>query len=286
MISGSLLIDKKIGLTSRQEVNNVSHRLNEKKAGHIGTLDPFADGLLIVLLGSSTKISPFLETMDKVYIASLKLGEKTNTGDLTGEIIETKKVPLLTKEKVNEILSTFKGKQSQIPPMYSAIKVNGKELYKYARKGVEIERKSRDIYIHDITLLNIDNNIITFSCHVSKGTYIRTLAEDIALKLGSNGHLVKLTRVAIGPYSLKNAKKSDEVSEKDLIDIPTMLSHLKNIKLNESDAKKALNGCVLHIDANDEHVLVSDINGVIAIYNKQSNGVYSCLRGLRWGPFN
>lgn len=281
MISGSLLINKKIGLTSRQEVNNVSHKLGEKKAGHIGTLDPFADGLLIVLLGSSTKISPFLETMDKVYVATLKLGEKTNSGDLTGEIIESKKVPQLSKEKVIETLSKFLGKQAQIPPMYSAIKVNGKELYKYARKGIEIERKSRDIYIYDIKLLTLTDSELTFSAHVSKGTYIRTLAEDIAVSLGTVGHLTKLTRVAIGPYSLKNAKTSDEISEKDLIDIPTMLSHLKNIKLNEIDAKRALNGCQLRINADDEHVLVSDINGVIAIYNKQSNGVYSCLRGLR-----
>ena len=281
MISGSLLINKKIGLTSRQEVNNVSHKLNEKKAGHIGTLDPFADGLLIVLLGASTKISPFLETMDKVYIATLKLGEKTNTGDLTGEVIETKKIPTLTKEKVVETLSKFKGKQSQIPPMYSAIKVNGKELYKYARSGVEIERKSRDIYIFDIKLLTLNENELTFSAHVSKGTYIRTLAEDIAVSLGCVGHLTKLTRVKIGPYSLEDAKNSDEVNEKDLIDIPTMLSHLKNIKLNDRDAKRALNGCQLKLSACDEYVLVSDINGVIAIYNKQLNGVYSCLRGLR-----
>lgn len=281
MISGSLLINKKIGLTSRQEVNNVSHKLKEKKAGHIGTLDPFADGLLIVLLGASTKISPFLETMDKVYIATLKLGEKTNTGDLTGEVIETKKIPTLTKEKVVEILSKFKGKQSQIPPMYSAIKVNGKELYKYARSGIEIERKSRDIYIFDIKLLTLNENELTFTAHVSKGTYIRTLAEDIAVSLGCVGHLTKLTRVKIGPYSLEDAKNSDEVSEKDLIDIPTMLSHLKNIKLNDRDIKRALNGCKLNLNACDEYVLVSDINGVIAIYNKQLNGVYSCLRGLR-----
>lgn len=281
MISGSLLINKKVGLTSRQEVNNVSRRLNEKKAGHIGTLDPFADGLLIVLLGSSTKISPFLETMDKVYIATLKLGEKTNTGDLTGEIVDTKDVPPLTKENIMKSFANFLGKQSQIPPMYSAIKVNGKELYKYARNGEEVERKSREIYIYDIKLLTFSNNEITFSTHVSKGTYIRTLAEDIAVSLGSIGHLTKLTRVAIGPYTLEHAKSSEEVTEKDLINIPQMLSHIKNIKLSENDAKRALNGCALRLDANDEHVLVSDINGVIAIYNKQSNGVYSCLRGLR-----
>ena len=139
MLSGSLLINKEIGLTSRQEVNNISRKLGEKKAGHIGTLDPFADGLLIVLLGSSTKISPFLEVMDKTYIATLKLGIKTNTGDLTGETIETKEIPELTKAKICEVLQGFLGKSTQIPPIFSALKVNGQPMYKYARKGIDIE---------------------------------------------------------------------------------------------------------------------------------------------------
>ena len=147
MLSGSLLINKEIGLTSRQEVNNVSRKLGEKKAGHIGTLDPFADGLLIVLLGSSTKISPFLETMNKTYLATLKLGEKTNTGDLTGEVVEKKEIPVLKKDKILSIFQDFLGKSMQIPPLFSALKVNGQEMYKYARKGIEIERKPREIEI-------------------------------------------------------------------------------------------------------------------------------------------
>lgn len=281
MISGSLLINKKVGLTSRKEVNNVSRALHEKKAGHIGTLDPFADGLLIVLLGSSTKIAPFLEVMDKTYVATLKLGEKTNTGDLTGEVIDSKKVPELSKELINEILQKFLGEQTQVPPMYSALKVNGKELYKYAREGVELERKERKINIFDIILLSFNKNEIVFSAKVSKGTYIRTLGEDIAEKLGTVGHLTKLTRVAVGPYSLENAKTSDEVSEKDLLPISKMLAHFPSLEVEGELRKQAMNGMHFRLPINHEIVLLKDSEDVIALYKRECNGVYSCLRGLR-----
>jgi len=281
MISGSLLINKEIGLTSRQEVNNVSRKLSEKKAGHIGTLDPFADGLLIVLLGSSTKISPFLEVMDKTYLATLKLGEKTNTGDLTGEVVERKEIPELNKTKIIEVLHTFLGKNTQIPPIFSALKVNGQPMYKYARKGIEIERKPREIEIFSIDLVSYEKDEITFIAKVSKGTYIRTLGEDIAERLGCVGHLTKLTRLEIGPYSLKNAKKSSEVTEQDLIPISEMLSHLNSFEVEGELAKKALNGMHFRLPIKDETILVKDKDGIIALYKREPSGVYSCVRGLR-----
>ena len=281
MLSGSLLINKEIGLTSRQEVTNVSRKLGEKKAGHIGTLDPFADGLLIVLLGSSTKISPFLEVMDKTYIATLKLGTKTNTGDLTGETIETKEIPELTKAKICEVLQGFLGKSTQIPPIFSALKVNGQPMYKYARKGIEIERKSREIEVFKIYLVKFEKDEITFLTKVSKGTYIRTLGEDIAEKLGTVGHLTKLTRTEIGPYSLMNAKKSSEVTDEDLISISKMLSHFKSFEVEGELAKKALNGMHFRLPINDETILLEDKDGIIALYKREPNGVYSCVRGLR-----
>ena len=281
MLSGSLLINKEIGLTSRQEVNNISHRLGEKKAGHIGTLDPFADGLLIVLLGSSTKISPFLEVMDKTYIATLKLGSKTNTGDLTGEVVETKEIPELTKEQISKVLQGFLGKNTQIPPIFSALKVNGQPLYKYARKGIEIERKPREIEIYKIYLVSYEKDEITFLAKVSKGTYVRTLGEDIAEKLGTVGHLSKLTRIEIGPYSLKDAKKSSEITEEDLIPISKMLAHLKTFEVEGDLAKKALNGMHFRLPINDETILLKDKDGIIALYKREPNGVYGCVRGLR-----
>ena len=281
MNSGSLLIDKRVGVTSREEVNFLSKKLGIKKAGHIGTLDPFADGLLIVLFGSSTKISPFLETMDKEYIATLSLGKKTNSGDLTGEVIIEKDVPVLSNERINEVFQSFKGKQNQLPPLLSAIKVNGKPLYKYARSGEEITRKEREIEIYSLDLISFSNNEIVFKARVSKGTYIRTLGEDIAERLGTVGHLVKLTRTKIGNYSLKDAKSVDEVSEDDFVPILKMLSHIKTITVDKDIAKKALNGVALKFDSKDDLLLIKDIDDVIAIYKKQSNGVYSCLRGLR-----
>ena len=281
MVNGSLLINKEIGLTSRQEVNNVSKRLGQKKAGHIGTLDPFADGLLVVLLGSSTKISPFLEVMDKTYLATLKLGEKTNTGDLTGEVVEKKEIPELSKDKISKVLHGFLGKSSQIPPIFSALKVNGQELYKYARKGIEIERKPRKIEVFEINLISFEKDEITFIAKVSKGTYIRTLGEDIANKLGTVGHLTRLTRTAIGPYSLKDAKRSSEVSEKDLLQIEKMLAHVKTYEVDGDLAKKALNGMHFRLPINDENILLKDKDGIIAYYKRESNGVYGCVRGLR-----
>lgn len=281
MISGSLLIDKKIGVTSRDEVNHISFLLKEKKAGHVGTLDPFASGLLIVLLGKSTKIAPFLETMDKTYLASLKLGQKTLTGDLTGEVIEEKEVLSLSKEYIKETLESFLGESEQLPPMYSAIKVDGKELYKYAREGKEIERKKRKIFVHSIEFLSYENNEITFIAKVSKGTYIRTLGEDIANRLGSIGHLTNLTRIAIGPYSLKDAKKSDEVTIDDLISNEIMLKHLPSYQVEGELLKKALNGMHFRLPIDANLVALKDKEGIIAIYERLPNGVYSPKRGLR-----
>jgi len=281
MVNGSLLINKEIGLTSRQEVNNISKRLGQKKAGHIGTLDPFADGLLVVLLGSSTKIAPFLEIMDKTYLATLKLGSKTNTGDLTGEVVEAKEIPELTKDKIAGIFREFLGKTTQIPPLFSALKVNGKQMYKYARQGIEIERKPREICIYSLELVSFEKDEITFITKVSKGTYIRTLGEDIAKKLGTVGHLTKLTRLEVGPYSLKNAKKSSEITEKDLLPISKMLSHLKTFECDDELAKKALNGMHFRLPINDETILLKDKDGIIALYKREPSGVYSCVRGLR-----
>ena len=281
MVNGSLLINKEIGLTSRQEVNNVSRKLGQKKAGHIGTLDPFADGLLVVLLGSSTKIAPFLEVMDKTYLATLKLGSKTNTGDLTGEVIENREIPKLEKDKITGIFQKFLGKSSQIPPLFSALKVNGKQLYKYAREGKEIKREPRDIYIYKLELVSFEKDEIVFLAKVSKGTYIRTLGEDIAEKLGAVGHLTKLTRLEIGPYSLKDAKRSNEVTENDLLPIEYMLRNFKTFMVEGQLSKMALNGMHLKLHINDETILLKDKDGIIALYQKENSGYYRCVRGLR-----
>ena len=280
-LSGCLLINKNVGNTSRDEVNIVSKRLHEKKCGHIGTLDPFASGLLIVLVGRATKIAPFLEKKDKTYIAKLELGKLTDTGDKDGNVVEEKEIPILDKGVVEEVLKSFLGESYQLPPMYSAVRKNGKHLYEYARKGEEIEREPRKINIFDIRLLSLEKDNIIFSAKVSKGTYIRTLGEDIAKKLNTVGYLSSLERLAIGNYSLKDAVKAEDVIENNLISIEDMLKDFPSIYLDDVLSKKALNGVPLLLNSNNEEILVKDKDGIIAIYKKHHDNVYTCLRGLR-----
>ena len=184
-MDGIVIINKPQGITSRQAVSKVRNILNEKKAGHTGTLDPMATGVLPILLGKATKLSQYLVEHDKKYIATIFLGEKKDTGDIEGKTIEKLDIPNLDVEKINEVLKSFLGTSKQVPPMYSAIKVNGKKLYEYARNGIEIEREPRDIFIYDIKLLNFEENKINFEVACSKGTYIRVLCEDISQKLGT-----------------------------------------------------------------------------------------------------
>ncbi len=281
MKSGAILLDKKIGLTSRDEVNIISKKLNTKKVGHIGTLDPFADGLLICLINQATKIAPYLENLDKEYLAILKLGEATDTADKTGKVILTKEVPILSKEKINEVFSSLIGKRSQLPPMYSAIKINGKELYKYAREGKEVSRKEREIEIFKLSLISFDQDKITFLTKVSKGTYIRTLAEEIAQKLNSVGHLINLTRTKIGEFSLNDAINDENVSEENIVPIEKILPFIKQIKVDEETSKLVKNGMHIHLKCNAETVLLIDDYGVLALYKKDHKDIYACLRGLR-----
>lgn len=187
-MDGLILINKQKGFTSHDVVNVIRKKLNTKKVGHTGTLDPNATGVLPILIGKGTKISKYLMEHDKTYIATLKLGEKTDTGDSEGQVIEEKSIPKdLRKEDINDVLQNFFGKQKQVPPMYSAIKINGKKLYEYAREGKEVKLEAREIEIYKIELLEYQNNKIKFEVECSKGTYIRTLCEDIAKKLGTVG---------------------------------------------------------------------------------------------------
>ncbi len=184
-MDGILIVNKPKNFTSQDVVSKVKKILNEKKAGHTGTLDPLATGVLPVLLGKSTKLSKYLIEHDKVYVAKIKLGQKTNTGDAEGIVIEEKNVPEISVEKAKKILDSFLGKGQQIPPMYSAIKINGKKLYEYARNGENVEVPPRNIEIYSINLLKIKDTEMEFEVSCSKGTYIRTLCEDIAKALGT-----------------------------------------------------------------------------------------------------
>lgn len=215
-MDGIILINKEKNCTSNNVVNKIKHILNEK-TGHIGTLDPNATGLLPILVGKGTKLSQYLINHDKEYEVELKLGIKTDTADLEGKIIEEKEVAdnLLEKEKVLDVLNGFIGKQKQVPPMYSAIKVNGKKLYEYARKNVQIELEAREIEIYEIKLgtINQKENTITFTVHCSKGTYIRSLCEDIAQRLGTIGYMKELNRTKVGIFNIENSISVEELEQ-------------------------------------------------------------------------
>lgn len=186
-MNGVIIINKPKGITSNAVIQKVRKTLKTKQVGHCGTLDPLATGVLPILVGQGTKISKYLVEHDKTYIATIKLGEKTETADSEGKTIEEKPVPILEEKHITQVLESFLGKQMQKPPIYSAIKKDGKKLYEYARKGQSVEIEPRQIEIYKIKLLKFDkeDNTIMFKTTCSKGTYIRSLCEDIAEKLGT-----------------------------------------------------------------------------------------------------
>jgi len=212
-INGILLLDKPIGITSNFALQKVKRLFNANKAGHTGSLDPLASGLLPLCLGESTKVSGYLLDSDKTYLGTIKLGERTNTADAEGEVIESRPVENIDEAKIQSILSQFIGEQEQVPPMHSAIKQNGQPLYKLAHQGIEVERKSRKISIFSLDLLRYADNSLEVKVHCSKGTYIRTLAEDIGEVLGCGAHLSALRRIQTGPFSMEQVVTLPELEQ-------------------------------------------------------------------------
>ena len=210
-ISGLLLIDKPLGFSSNQALSKIKWIFSAKKAGHTGTLDPLATGLLPICFGEATKFSSHLLNSEKTYEASIKLGWKSSTGDAEGKLTESKIISL-SLEKLQKELKSFIGLSKQTPPMFSALKYNGQPLYKLAREGVKIERQEREINISKLILLNSSKNIIKIEVTCSKGTYIRTLAEDIANKLGMDGYLTELRRTKIGKLNINEAFSIENIS--------------------------------------------------------------------------
>ena len=276
------LINKKVGWTSFDVVAKSKRLLHTKKVGHCGTLDPFAEGLLILCANKATKIIRFIELTNKTYIATLKLGIATSSGDTEGEVVETKDIPNLNKESISDVLSAFLGESYQLPPMYSALKKDGKRLYEYARENIEVEREKRKIEIFDINLLDYKNDEIVFEVTCSKGTYVRVLGEDIAKKLGTVGHLISLKRTRVGNYRLEDAIDVNDIAYnlgKDMIDA---ISFMPVVNVDELDAVNVKNGKDLFINKQDLYVAICYNEEVLAIYEKISENKYHCLRGL-WG---
>ena len=270
-MNGILIINKEKGCTSHDIVYKVKKIFNEK-VGHTGTLDPLAEGVLPILIGKGTLCSKYLINHDKKYIVNLALGQKTETADLEGKIIEEKNIPnkSLTQSKIEKVLKSFIGKQQQMPPIYSAIKVNGKKLYEYARKGQNVEIKPREIEIYDIKLMNIDaqKKQIQFEVFCGKGTYIRSLCEDITEKLETVGYMESLKRIQVGDFKIEESSKIQELEENKedtkyleskIISVEEIFKNKEKIKLDDKKMQLFLNG--VKITQNQE-------NDIYRIYDK------------------
>jgi len=249
-LDGVLLLNKPTGISSQQAVSRVRHLLNAAKAGHTGTLDPAADGLLPICFGEATKFSHLLLDADKTYLATVRLGVVTTTGDAEGEVIENNP-PVTERGVVLLALEKFHGEITQMPPMHSALKHRGVPLYEYARKGIEIPRQSRSIHIYELQLIDIKENSLSIRIRCSKGTYIRVLAADIGAALGCGGSLSALTRTQAGKLTLtdQTACTLDELNamsdvdrERYVLPIDTLLTGLPVLHVGAAEAERLLLG--------------------------------------------
>jgi tRNA pseudouridine55 synthase len=230
-IDGVLLVDKPQGMTSHDVVDRVRRHFNMKRVGHCGTLDPMATGLLVLVLGRSTKLSERLTSEDKEYEGTLYLGVKTASQDAEGEVIERKPVPPLTMDDILKAAADFKGDVYQIPPMVSAKKIGGQPLYKLARKGKEVEREPRLIHIYRLDFHDFELPTVKFRLLCSKGTYVRTICNDLGEKLGCGGHLCQLRRTASGGLSLSAAATLEEILKQNLAGLRSLVKNPLDLQL-------------------------------------------------------
>lgn len=266
-MDGIILINKEAGITSFGVVSKIRKIFNTKKVGHCGTLDPEATGVLPVMIGQATKLSKYLVEHDKEYVATVKFGVKTDSADRMGNVVEEDgfKLDIEKESFYREVFSKLVGKQKQVPPMYSAIKMNGKKLYEYARAGIEVEREARDIEIYSINIenINFDTNEIVFRTRCSKGTYIRTLCESLAESIGTIGYMKSLTRTQVDNFRIEDSIKLSELEnihdkESKIISIEKLFDNVKKVVLNDRKGELFLNGVKLSSDLED---------GVYRVYN-------------------
>jgi tRNA pseudouridine55 synthase len=283
MIDGALLLDKPVGMSSNAALQEAKRLFGAKKAGHGGTLDPLASGLLVILFGEATKFAgPMLES-DKEYLATVKLGERTDTGDAEGRVLESHPVDV-SAEEIDAALARFRGEIEQLPPMHSALKHEGVPLYKIARKGGTVERKPRRVQIHELQLLSRKGDLLEVRVRASKGTYIRTLAEDIGGALGTGAHLAALRRTASGLFSIRDAATLDELraspDRSTLRPLASLLQGLPRTELDAAAEARLRNGQPLKISDVREGVraLYRVDGGVIGLGYAAAEGVLRPLR--------
>lgn len=269
--NGILLIDKPIDYTSRDVVNKVSKAIGIKKVGHTGTLDPLATGVLVLTIGRCTKLGDFLTCKYKEYVAEFELGYETDVLDVTGTKVKVcdKEVTL---EKIKDVIKSFKGKYNQEVPAYSAVKVNGKKLYEYARSGIEITLPKREVDIKELEIIDINDKKIRIRVLVSKGTYIRSLIRDIGVKLGTYATMSSLIRTKQGNFKLEDCNKLEDILKGNFKIISPMeaLKDIKSMRIDDNDSlfKKVDNGVKLQLNLNDEYVSFVKNNEVFAVYKK------------------
>ena len=270
-INGVLIVNKPKGFTSRDVINELNRKLGTKKIGHTGTLDPIATGVLVVTIGSYTKLVNDLTSLDKEYIAEIKLGIKTDTGDITGKVLEENSNYNISKEDILNVFNIFPKEYEQTVPKYSAVKVGGKKLYEYARNNIDVELPKRLVKIYELELLDFDNDVIKFKVNVSKGTYIRSLIEDLCDKLGVLGTMNSLVRTKQGRFRIEDSYVLDEINKdtrildsKDVLDIGDYI-------LNDYEYKLVSNGNKLNIELEDGYYNVVYNNEDVAIYKFKYN---------------
>jgi tRNA pseudouridine55 synthase len=243
-------LNKPPDVSSQQATRKVKQLLAARKAGHAGTLDPMATGVLLVCLNEATKITRFLSDLDKEYVVGMKLGERTDTYDSTGKVIERSGYQSVTETDIRQTLAGFTGFVRQIPPMYSAVKVAGRPLYKLARKGIVISRPERTVTIAGIELLSMNKPYVDLKIVCSKGTYIRTLCDDVGNALGVGAHMVSLVRTRIGSFRVENSLSIEDLANErpSCCSIDSAISHLREVVLDETSYRKARNGAPVEID--------------------------------------
>lgn len=270
--NGIIIINKPSGYTSRDIVNIISKKLKTKKVGHTGTLDPLASGVLVITVNRYTKLGNLLTSLDKEYIAEIKLGIETDTLDITGNILEQREFKTIKKEDIEKVLKSFIGKYEMEVPAYSAIKVNGKKLYEYARNNESVELPIKTVEIKELELLDFHDDIIKIRTKVEKGTYIRSLIRDICKKLNTIGTMNSLIRTKQGNFLLENAQSLED--DYKLLKITDVLNIEKYI-LSEEEYQKVINGNSLILNSKEDILLLIYKTEEIAIYNKQDN-IYIC----------
>ncbi len=275
IMNSVILVNKDKGKTSRDIVNNLTKVFNTKRIGHTGTLDPIAQGVLVICINKYTKLVNSLMSLDKQYIGTITLGVKTDTFDITGKVLEQKDVSV-SKEDIEKVFSSLIGKYEQVVPIYSAKKVNGKKLYEYARNGEEVKLPTNEVDIYNLELISYEKNKIVFKCNCSKGTYIRSLIQTICDKLNVIGTMSDLVRTKQGNFDISDSYTVEDIANGNYkaLSVKDLFGY-KTYNLTEEEFNKIKNGSHIKIDSNEDKMLLYYNNEEVAIYKRKDN-FYVC----------